>query len=270
MMKAALVFVALAIVTNAHWTHDESMAIEIGAPPGETMPEGHVENTLSMLEESTGADAVTVYRITVGTTKVKKSQAETNSPWSTHKFKITLTGTNGLSFSKELRYYAPAISWSQASGSGENSYTPEFHPGMKPQGACNDFGKTCNTYIKGGNDVVYKAAMGSIQHIQVESSEKIGELKSVKIMEDTAGLKPEEYDGWTPSFIKVNTNDFKTGLGSGVYYIDPQNKEIRGTANKLEAELPGPDGSIGTGKVALKRCLAQFCEEELDTAYGLF
>merc|ERR1711977_262281 len=91
MMKAVLVFAVMLAVANAHWTHDDSLAIEIGAPPGEKMPAGLVENSLSLVEEKakSGSGPV-VYRITVGTKQESADNAATNSPWSTHKFQVTL------------------------------------------------------------------------------------------------------------------------------------------------------------------------------------
>merc|ERR1712159_833400 len=90
MMKAVLVFAVMLAVANAHWTHDDSLAIEIGAPPGEKMPAGLVENSLSLVEEKAKSDPVVVYRITVGTKQESADNAATNSPWSTHKFQINI------------------------------------------------------------------------------------------------------------------------------------------------------------------------------------
>jgi len=271
MMKSALVFVALAIVVNAHWTHDESLAVEIGAPPGETMPEGHVENnleTVDMVQESAGADAIT-YRITIGTAKATREQAATSPPWSTHVFHIDLTGMTGQKTGKkDMRYYAPSLSYSAASGAA-GSMAPQLHPGMRPTN-CEPNTGGCTKHLESGDDVKWVGERGGmIQHAQIESSEKIGEIKSVKIGEKTDGLKQEEYNGWTPSFIKINANNFKTGLGAGVYYINPAGKEIRGNNNLLSATIPDSNGKIASGKVELKKCLAQFCEEEMDDKLGL-
>merc|ERR1712146_438440 len=116
-MRAVLAFLALAVVANAHWTHDESLAQEIGPPPGETMPGGHVENSLELIQDSAGSDAATTYRITVGTKRVKSRQeAATNTPWSIHKFQIQIIGTNDKKTGwKDLRYYAPNMAYAQAS-----------------------------------------------------------------------------------------------------------------------------------------------------------
>jgi hypothetical protein len=260
-----LAFLALAVVANAHWTHDESLAIEIGPPPGETMPGGHVENSLEMIQESAGADATT-YRITVGTIQATEQAANTNSPWSIHKFQMQIIGTNDKKTGwKDLRYYAPSMAYSQASGAA-GSNAPEFHPGMKPLN-CEPNTEDCGKALSGGTEVKYKGNRhGIIQHVQLETTEAIGELKGVEIKEVLNG---EEPDGWQPAFIKINANDMKTGLGAGVYYINPNQAEIRGDNQQLKAQIPNQDGSAVSGKIPLTRCNAQFCEEEMDTKLGL-
>ena len=45
----------LAVAANAHWTHDESLAAEIGAPPGKTMPGGAV-NFIAEEAKATGTN----------------------------------------------------------------------------------------------------------------------------------------------------------------------------------------------------------------------
>merc|ERR1711939_88190 len=245
MMKAVLVFAVMLAVANAHRTHDDSLAIEIGAPPGEKMPAGLVENSLSLADN-----------------------AATNSPWSTHKFQINIEGVGGQKTGNmQIRYYAPSLSYGAASG-GASSMAPAFHPGMVPTD-CEPNTGDCGKFLAGGGETKYEGNRhGLIQHGQIESSEKVGELKTVTISEVTDGLKQDEYDGWNPSFIKINANNFKTGLGAGVYYIDPANMEVRGT-KALVATLPDKDGNVGEGKKLLKKCLAQFCEEETDDKMGL-
>jgi len=232
------------------------------------MPAGLVENSLSLVEEKAKADAVTVYRITVGTKQETEDNANTNSPWSTHKFQINIEGVGGQKTGNmQIRYYAPSLTYGAASG-GASSMAPAFHPGMVPTD-CEPNTGDCGKLLAGGGEPKYEGNRhGLIQHGQIESSEKVGELKSVTISEVTDGLKQDEYDGWNPSFIKINANSFKTGLGAGVYYIDPANMEIRGT-KALEATLPDKDGNVADGKKALKKCLAQFCEEEMDDKFGL-
>merc|ERR1711977_298208 len=243
MMKPVLAFMALLAVANAHWTHDDSLAIEIGPPPGEKMPAGLVENSLSLVEEKAKADEVVTYRITVGTVQKSETDAATNSPWSTHKFQINIEGVGGQKTGNmQIRYYAPSLS-----SGGASSMAPAFHPGMVPTD-CEPNTGDCGKFLAGGGETKYEGNRhGLIQHGQIESSEKVGELKTVTISEVTVGLKQDEYDGWNPSFIKINANNFKTGLGAGVYYIDPANMEVRGTKT-LVATLPDKDGNVGEGK----------------------
>jgi hypothetical protein len=263
-MKCYLALLVLAVAANAHWTHDESLAAEIGAPPGKTMPGGAVN---FIAEEAKATAEATVYRITVGTKQIEEDSAD--QPWSVHKFKVNIEGVGGQKTGeKELRYYAPTLSYSAASG-GSSSMAPAFHPGMQATNCEPNTGE-CAKYLSNGDEPAYKGEPGLIQHGQIETSEEIGEIKTIVVGEVTDGLASDcsDCDGWQPSFLKINANDFKSGLGAGVYYIDPAGKEIRGN-NVLEATVPDANGNVASGKIALKRCLAQFCEEEMDDKVGL-
>jgi len=97
-------------------------------------------------------------------------------------------------------------------------------------------------------------------------------------------------DPWFPSFAKISTNDPKTGIGNGIYYIHPQTGLFIG---KLQQTLPptadaSTTAPIDDGKLVakatavanagvngdphnaqIKKCVAQVCEEEMDAFYGM-
>jgi len=131
-MKFALVLLAVA-VCSAHWTHDESLAREIGNPPGEE--DGEVAN----LGESTGA--VKQYRITFGTTVTGGKLGASMS-----QFKVSLKGAR-----PKAPATGEAVAWTQdtewkSSADGVIRYyqgvhltyalakttAPNLHPGMTP------------------------------------------------------------------------------------------------------------------------------------------
>merc|ERR1711912_182901 len=62
---------------------------------------------------------------------------------------------------------------------------------------------------------------------------------------------------WTPAFVKINTNNKYTGLGSGVYYV-PIGRAIY-DKDDFEAKT-----APGDGERKMTKCEAQFCEEEMD------
>jgi len=66
---------------------------------------------------------------------------------------------------------------------------------------------------------------------------------------------------WTPSYIKINTNNKYTGLGSGVYYV-PVNRAIF-DKDSFEAFAKPKSGNR-----KMTKCSAQFCEEEMDKKLG--
>lgn len=97
---------------------------------------------------------------------------------------------------------------------------------------------------------------------------------------------------WYIKFAKINTNDAKTGIGSGVYYIHPmpdlhtditKKTVVSGgvTTETLSDDMtilakPGAVPSTVTTdaittehNAELVKCVAQVCEEELDAKHGL-
>lgn len=132
MMRFALVLLAVA-ACSAHWTHDESLAREIGPPPGEEDVE------VATLGESAGA--VKQYRITFGTQVVAGKLGASQS-----QFKVSLKGAKpkapaagkAVAWTQDtewktaeggiIRYYQGAhLSYALA-----KTQAPELHPGMTP------------------------------------------------------------------------------------------------------------------------------------------
>jgi len=126
----ALLFVA---AVSAHWTHDDSLAREIGPPPGEEDVE------VANLGESAGA--VKQYRITFGTSVVGGKLGASQS-----QFKVALKGAK-----PKAPAAGQAVAWTQDTTWKEHAdnviryyqgvhltyalaktTAPELHPGMTP------------------------------------------------------------------------------------------------------------------------------------------
>jgi len=93
---------------------------------------------------------------------------------------------------------------------------------------------------------------GLVQTAEVDPKKDLGQLTAVKIT-TTAGSATS----WTPSFVKINTNNKYTGLGSGIYYAEV-NRAID-KDNTYEAKV-----KPGDGEVSMTKCEAQFCERQMD------
>ena len=78
----------------------------------------------------------------------------------------------------------------------------------------------------------------------------MGQVTKVEVKQSTPGEH-----AWTPAFIKVNTNDAKTGIGNGVFYITTAHNAI---------DESNPIMSTAESGVSLEKCNAQFCEERMD------
>lgn len=90
---------------------------------------------------------------------------------------------------------------------------------------------------------------------------------------------------WYPAFVKVSTNNPQTGIGNGIFYIKPradlvvgtvQQTTATGTVDKttiLDARPAAPTDSglpeDESFNAVLSKCIAQTCEEEMDTALGM-
>merc|ERR1719486_581110 len=95
-----------------------------------------------------------------------------------------------------------------------------------------------------------------VQTGELDPKKDLGELTSVKI---TTTTKIDQ--AWTPAFVKINTNNKYTGLGSGVYYV-PVNRAIY-DKDSFEAFTKPKSGNR-----KMTKCSAQFCEEEMDKKLG--
>jgi hypothetical protein len=175
---------------------------------------------------------------------------------------------------------------------------------------CEPNGKDCKSAITGGYvgyaqgpvtklygavDQGAQIETGPIQRTQIEMQD-VGQITGVYMEEDvvfsssnpcyTNGASKRQCSStWGPSFVKVSTNDPKTGIGNGVFYVEPRSDLLVGTrgitgannaivdaTDKLEAGPPDSSGGIptdGTQNAILKKCIAQQCEEEMDTKLRL-
>jgi len=141
--------------------------------------------------------------------------------------------------------------------------------------------------------------MGLIQRGQIEY-EDVGEITQVTAKSKTPKYCPPAgttaltawdcASPWYPKFIKINTNNAKTGIGNGIYYIHPMaglhtsitencvgdpsvcaksdNMEIYAKPGAVsDTETVDSNGAMHNAE--LKKCVAQQCEEEMDSMYGL-
>merc|ERR1711964_843369 len=97
---------------------------------------------------------------------------------------------------------------------------------------------------------VWKPTPGEVQKAFKKGD--VGQVSMVKIT--STGT-----DSWTPKFVKVNTNDAKTGLGSGVYYV-----EVGTSINKDRAFEAYTKPDATKGQKPMTKCQAQFCEKRMD------
>jgi len=98
------------------------------------------------------------------------------------------------------------------------------------------------------DDGSWKKQDGMVQVAKVDAP-NVGELKEVKITGDSQ-------DKWHPQWIKVNTNDFHSGEGNGIYYAGTHGSVDKGTTVLLstDEEAAGVDNY-------LYKCIANFCEK---------
>jgi len=140
--------------------------------------------------------------------------------------------------------------------------------------------------------------MGPIQRGQF-SMDDVGKIVQVKISELKAytpsdpcyskatGFKRAMCSSpWRPAFVKISTNDPQTGIGDGTYYIAPcdaatlqvgvyvmpggkgQPDIEKGPVDLVAKQLFGKKCAKEQNAV-LTKCMAQTCEEEMDTKLGM-
>jgi len=98
------------------------------------------------------------------------------------------------------------------------------------------------------DDGSWKTEPGMLQVAKVKAA-NVGEIKEVKITGDNQ-------DKWHPSWIKVNSNDFHTGAGNGIYYANVPEGGIQKGAPFSAKQTGTPDEPS-----YLHRCTASFCKK---------
>eukprot|EP00656_Telonema_subtile_P032550 TRINITY_DN3577_c0_g1_i3.p1 TRINITY_DN3577_c0_g1~~TRINITY_DN3577_c0_g1_i3.p1 ORF type:complete len:260 (-),score=76.70 TRINITY_DN3577_c0_g1_i3:362-1141(-) len=100
-------------------------------------------------------------------------------------------------------------------------------------------------------DGTWKTRPGMVQVVRFKAAD-VGELKEVKITGDSN-------DKWSPAWVKINSNDFHTGKGNGIYYASlphPISKDKPFTASTSEtSEISMVDEGH------LHKCDAMFCKK---------
>merc|ERR1711907_40961 len=372
-MKLLLALLVVAVAT-AHWTHDDSLAREIGAPPGQEEDADVVALSDELISESETSDDTITYRITIGTAWVpggNPTQSPFGNQWmwynggSSQPLEVMMKGRKGWSAGsnddqslledgswKILRYYqGPFMDYSKA-----GLLAPTLLPGLVPvltanllcfgvddpldgkrvkdcnaktwpQEAtnildwCEPNTKTCKaklgcketskdsidctglgyarppkTELKLGPEAnAATMDVGLIQRAQVQYLD-VAEILEVQLKSKVvdgctgAGLSAWACSSpWWPKFIKINTNNAKTGVGNGIYYLHPMTDLHTGITRLINPDGTHSDTSdmyikakpgevpsdvttstmVGSHNTELVKCVAQQCEEELDAKNGL-
>merc|ERR1711881_727209 len=97
------------------------------------------------------------------------------------------------------------------------------------------------------DDGSWKAQQGMVQVAKVKAAD-VGEIKEVKISGDNQ-------DKWHPSWVKVNSNDFHSGQGHGIYYASVP------TAIKKDEPFSATTDADPEDGAHLHKCSAQFCKK---------
>jgi len=83
------------------------------------------------------------------------------------------------------------------------------------------------------------------------SAPDVGEIKEVKIEGDND-------DKWTPQWLKINSNDFHSGQGNGIYYASIKHRGIKlGEA----CSIKGLGHKDADQNLLLHKCFASFCKK---------
>jgi len=115
-----------------------------------------------------------------------------------------------------------------------------------------------------------------IQRGQIEHPD-VGVIRKVQ-----ARLAPDDASitkcgKWKAEFIKIDTNDIFSGVGNGIYYI-PGTDTGDATVNQggvwdssgtALGGQPGPTTTWAVEDAEITRCMADTCEEEMDSKFGM-
>merc|ERR1712216_751171 len=97
------------------------------------------------------------------------------------------------------------------------------------------------------NDDGSWAQQGMVQVAKVKAAD-VGEIKEVKISGDNQ-------DKWHPSWVKVNSNDFHSGKGHGIYHASVP------TAIKKDQPFTASSEVDPEKESHLHKCMASFCNK---------
>merc|ERR1711959_388300 len=97
------------------------------------------------------------------------------------------------------------------------------------------------------DDGSWKAEPGMVQVAKLKAAD-VGEIQEVKITGDSE-------DKWHPSWVKVNSNDFHSGQGNGIYYASVPSPIKKDEPFSATTDADPEDGAH------LHKCSAQFCKK---------
>jgi len=113
-----------------------------------------------------------------------------------------------------------------------------------------------------------------IQRGQIEQPD-VGVIRKVQV-----GMKPDDSTvsvcgGWKGDFIKVDTNDIFSGVGNGIYYIPAADGaahssiELQNCSGEGDCSSDAKTLTFDVEQNQIARCMADSCEEEMDTRFGM-
>jgi len=232
-----------------------NLEAEIPAPPGES----YSQNEVSMLQESAGAamKADIVYRVSWNTVY----DANHDSTASKGTFKIQIYGKDGTDTGQQELVTHPGYECAAAKD-------PDCYPDItgKVQASAATV-CACDPSNAGYNeeDAKWQPHSGITQSKYIKAPE-VDEITKVVLTGDN-----EANDKWHPGFLKINMNDFKDGLGNGIYYMDLGGKKVdKNDPITMKSDATDASGeglkmeNLASHKYGIIKCEAASCEEKMD------
>lgn len=98
------------------------------------------------------------------------------------------------------------------------------------------------------DDGSWKTEPGMVQVAKLKAAD-VGEIQEVKITGDSE-------DKWHPAWLKVNSNDFHSGKGNGIYYAS-----VPAGGIKKDAPFTASTSNTPDEPSFLHKCMASFCKK---------
>jgi hypothetical protein len=107
-----------------------------------------------------------------------------------------------------------------------------------------------------GESKAWKIQPGMVQVAKINAA-NVGEIEEIKIEGDSK-------DKWSPAWIKVNSNDYHSGKGNGIYFASGPDSGIQlGEGFSVRSDTDPEDR-----KNHLYKCMASFCNHHSEKRYA--